>query len=63
MDVEFLLQIKKLATRIRTLSVIAQEANISELQEDDLRELLEIQQENAGKIEKIIFDHLKGNHS
>ena len=59
MDVEFLLRIKKLAARIRTLSVIAQDGNVSELHERDLVELLEIQQENATEIEKIITSYLK----
>lgn len=59
MKVESLLRMKKLAARIRTLSVIAQDGNVSELLEGDLLELLEIQQENATEIEKIISSHLK----
>ena len=59
MKVESLLRMKKLAARIRTLSVIAQDSNVSELLEGDLLELLEIQQENATEIEKIISSHLK----
>lgn len=59
MNVEFLLRIKKLAARIRTISVVAQEGKINELDESDLIELLEIQQENAAEIEKIINSHLK----
>lgn len=58
MNVEFLLRIKKLAARIRTISVVAQEGKIKELDESDLIELLEIQQENALDIEKIISSHL-----
>lgn len=59
MKIESLLRIKKLAARIRTLSVVAQEGKINELDEDDLMELLELQQENATEIEKIIKHHLK----
>lgn len=59
MKIESLLRIKKLAARIRTLSIVSQEGKINELDEGDLIELLELQQENAMEIEKIIKSHLK----
>lgn len=59
MKVESLLRMKKLAARIRTLSVVSQEGKINELDDSDLMELLELQQENATEIEKIISSHLK----
>ncbi|MGR6863134.1 hypothetical protein ACU5EH_24025 [Aliivibrio salmonicida] len=41
------MRIQKLASRIRTVSVISQEGEVCELGEEGVRDLLEIQQEQA----------------
>ncbi|HHC6620837.1 TPA: hypothetical protein ACN33S_004775 [Vibrio parahaemolyticus] len=59
MKTEDILRIQKLASRIRTMSVISQEGKLHELGEDDILELLEMQQEQAAEIERIANRALK----
>lgn len=59
MKTEDILRIQKLASRIRTMSVISQEGKLHELGEDDILELLEMQQEQAAEIERLANGALK----
>ncbi|EWM34545.1 hypothetical protein, partial [Vibrio parahaemolyticus] len=59
MKTEDILRIQKLASRIRTMSVISQEGKLHELGEDDILELLEMQQEQAAEIERLANRALK----
>ncbi|HCH5895032.1 TPA: hypothetical protein NKZ90_004541 [Vibrio parahaemolyticus] len=59
MKTEDILRIQKLASRIRTMSVISQEGKLHELGEDDILELLEMQQEQAAEIERLANQALK----
>lgn len=59
MKTEDILRIQKLATRIRTISVISQEGKVHELGEEGVLELLEIQQEQASEIERLAGRALK----
>lgn len=59
MKTEDILRIQKLAARIRTMSVIAQEGQIGELDASDLLELLEMQQEQATEIERLVARSIK----
>ncbi len=59
MKTEDIIRIQKLASRIRTMSVISQEGKLHELGEDDILELLEMQQEQAAEIERLANRALK----
>ncbi|MGR6863093.1 hypothetical protein ACU5EH_23820 [Aliivibrio salmonicida] len=59
MKVDDILRIQKLASRIRTVSVISLEGEVCELGEEGVRDLLEIQQEQAMEIERIAARILK----
>lgn len=51
-------RIRRLVRRIRTQSMINQDVPLSELSEEDLRELFAVQMEQAREIELILDDEL-----
>lgn len=56
-------RIRRLVRRIRTQSMINQDVPLSELSEEDLRELFAVQMEQAREIELILDDELATHHA
>ncbi|EJB0234183.1 hypothetical protein [Vibrio parahaemolyticus] len=59
MKTESLLRIERLARRLIALSALSQDGDITELDTDDVYEVLAVQQEAASEIKRLVSAEIK----